>query len=165
MSAPTSSFQMDALDAQNAPVPTDTILLKDTNDGNLLKETELRSVTIPFTWGASDEDSQIITGLQYTTEASEMFRNLSNVILSVKNAPTGSSVTVDILKETAPNSNSFGTIFSTLPVIDINEYTSQTSAIIPIFSDSTWQAQRRLQIVIDINDLNSAATGLKVSLG
>ncbi len=164
MSAPTSSFEMDVLDAQNAPVLDDTLLLKDTQDSNLLKETILRAITIPYTWGSSDEDSPLAIGLQYTTEASEIFRNLGEVILSLKNAPTGSIITVDILKETGPNTNAFTTIFSTLPTIDINEFISQTATIPAVFSVTTWETQRRLQIVLTINDSNFAATGLKVSL-
>lgn len=163
MSAPSSSFEMDSLDAQNAPVLDDTLLLKDTQDTNQLKETTVRAIGVAFTWGASDEDSPLFTGLLYTTEASEIFRNLSEVILSVKNAPTGSSITVDIQKETAPNSNAFATIFSTLPIIEITEFTSQT-AVPAVFSVSTWETQRRLQIILTINDTNFAATGLKVSL-
>ena len=164
MSAPTSSFEMDSLDEQNAPVLTDTLLLKDTSDANQLKETTIQAISIAFTWGVSDEDASLVTGLQYTTEASEIFRNLSQIILSVKNAPTGSTITVDILKETGPNTNVFATIFSTLPTIDITEFTSQTAAVAAVFSVTTWETQRRLQIVLTINDTNFAATGLKVSL-
>lgn len=164
MSAPDASFEMDTLDAQNAPVLNDTLLLKDTNDANQLKETTIQAIGMAFTWGASDEDSPLITGLQYTTEASEIFRNLSEVILSVKNAPTGSTLTLDILKETGVNTNVFATLFSTLPTIDITEFTSQTAATAAVFSDSTWETQRRLQLVITITDSNAAATGLKVSL-
>lgn len=164
MSSPTSSFEMDSLDAQNAPVLTDTLLLKDTNDANQLKETTIQAIGAAFTWAASDEDSALTTGLQYTTEASEIFRNLGEVILSLKNTPTGSILTVDILKETGPNTNVFATIFSTLPTIDLNEFTSQTAAVPAVFSDSIWETQRRLQIVITITDSNAAATGLKVSL-
>ena len=164
MSAPDSSFEMDSLDAQNAPVSTDTLLLKDTNDSNQLKETTIQAIGMAFTWGASDEDAALVTGLQYTTEASEIFRNIGEVILSVKNAPTGSTITVDMLKETGPNTNVFATIFSTLPTIDITEFTSQTAAVPAVFSVTTWETQRRLQLVLTITDSNAAATGLKVSL-
>lgn len=164
MSAPISSFEMDSLDAQNAPVLDDTLLLKDTLATNQLKETTVRAIGMAFTWGASDEDSPLVTGLLFTTEASEIFRNLSEIILSVKNAPTGSKITVGIQKETGPNTNVFANIFSTLPTIDINQFTSQTAAIPAIFSDPTWESQRRLQLVVVITDSNAAATGLKVSL-
>jgi len=121
-------------------------------------------VSAPFTWGASDEDSPLSVALLYTTEAAASEITLSTVILSLKNPPTGSTITVDILKETAVNSNIFATIFSTLPTIDINEFTSQTAAVAAIFSDTTWEIERRLQLVLTITDTNFAATGLKVTL-
>lgn len=168
MSAPTSSFEMDSLDNKPAPISTDTLLLKDTEDANQLKEVEIANLpvvaSIPFTWGASDEDSPLNTGILYTTEAIDVTKTLSGVVLSVKNAPTGSTITVDILKETGVNTNVFATIFSTLPTIDINEFTSQTAAIPAVISDTTWEAQRRLQLVLTINDSNFAATGIKVTL-
>lgn len=117
----------------------------------------------PFTWGASDEDASIITGLLYTTEAAASEVTLSEVVLSLKNAPTNNTITVDILKENAVNSNVFVSIFSTLPTIEINEFTSQT-AVAAVFSDSTWQIERRLQLVLTINDDDFAATGIKVTL-
>lgn len=164
MSAPTSSFEMDSLDAQNAPMISDTLLLKDSQDANKLKETTIQAIGMAFTWGASDEDAALVTGLQYTTEASEIFRNLNLVIISVKNAPTGTAIRVDILKETGPNTNVFVTIFSSTPAIDINEFTSQTSVVDHLFSDPTWESQRRLQLIVTVTDTNAAATGLKVSL-
>jgi len=118
----------------------------------------------PFTWGASDEDSPLSVDLLYTTEAAASEITLSEVILSLKNAPTGSTITVDILKETGVNTNVFATIFSTLPTIDINEFTSQTAAIAAVISDATWEIERRLQLVLTITDTNFAATGLKVTL-
>lgn len=118
---------------------------------------------VPFTWAATDEDSPLTTGLLYTTEAG-LTRTILDVILSLKNAPTGSTIEVDVLKETGINTNVFATVFSTKPTIMVNEFTSQTSTPIPVFSDNTWQAGRRLQIVLTINDSNFAATGLKVTI-
>lgn len=116
-----------------------------------------------FTWGLSDEDSPLSTGILYTTEAGETDRTLADVILSLKNAPTGNPIFVDILKETGVNTNVFVTIFSTLPSIDANEFTSQTGSP-AVISDNTWEAQRRLQIKLITNDANFAATGLKGAL-
>lgn len=118
---------------------------------------------VPFTWAATDEDSPLTTGLLYTTEAG-LTRTIQDVILSLKNAPTGSTIEVDVLKETGLNTNVFATVFSTRPTIMINEFTSQTSTPIPVFSVTTWEAGRRLQIVLTINDSNFAATGLKVTI-
>lgn len=118
---------------------------------------------VPFTWGMSDEDSPLTIGLVYTTEAGET-RTIQDVILSLKNAPTANTIEVDILKETDINTNAFVTIFSTKPTIMINDFTSQTSTPIPVFATNTWEAGRRLQIVLVTNDANFTATGLKVTL-
>lgn len=118
---------------------------------------------VPFTWAATDEDAPLSLGLLYTTEAG-LTRTILDVILSLKNAPTGTDIEVDVLKETGLNTNVFATVFSTKPIIMINEFTSQTSTPLAVFSDNVWQAGRRLQIVLTINDTNFAATGLKVTI-
>lgn len=169
MSAPSSSFEMDSLDEKITPASTDTILLKDVADSNQLKEVTILNAaigaTIPFTWAASDEDTPLSIGLLYTTEAASATRPIADVILTVKNAGTSTNkVTVDVLKETGVNTNIFATIFSTLPKIDQNEFTSQTTTIPPVISDATWEIQRRLQLVLTNNDAAFIASGLKVSL-
>jgi len=164
--APDSSFEMDELADQPLPTLFDTLLMKDTQNSNELREVLLTLITIPFVWGASDEDSPLTTGLQYTTEASEVGRILGEILISLKNAPTDAAgMEVDVLKETAVNSNVFATILTTKLTIDQNEFTSQTAAIPAVLISSIqWEKERRLQIVITENDLNFAATGLKVSL-
>ncbi len=117
-----------------------------------------------FTWAVSDEDSPLSSGLLYTTEAIFETKSFNDVNLSLKNSPTNNSITVDLKKETAVNSNSFLSIFSTPPVIDVNEFISQTSSIIPVFSDTVWEINKRMQIFLTNNDANFAATGLKVTL-
>lgn len=119
---------------------------------------------IPYTYAASDEDAPLTTGLLYTTEAAVVARNIRNAAFSLKNAPTGSGMLVDILKETGINTNAFATIFSIRPTIMINEFTSLTSIPVPVLSDTMWQSGRRLQIVLVTTDSNAAATGLKVTI-
>jgi len=114
-----------------------------------------------FTWAASDEDSAVIDGLQYTTEAADSDKPISKIVLSLKNTPTGNAVVVDILQEDAADSNVFVSIFSVLPSIPTAKFSSSTSSGI---SATTWLAGRRLQIVIDTDDANDAATGLKVTI-
>jgi len=168
LSAPSSSFEMDSLDEKAIPISADTLLLKDTEDTNLLKEVQVGNLmtiaVIPSTWAASDEDSPLTIGVLYTTEAAATTQTISDVILSLKNAPTGANIVVDILKETGVNTNVFTSIFSTLPNIDVNEFTSQTAVTPPVISDSTWEAQRRLQLILNTNDSNFIASGLKVTL-
>jgi len=117
------------------------------------------------TWAVTDEDSGIgEVGLVYTTEPAEITKTLTDVILSLKTAADGTAIEVDILQEDAVNSNDFDTIFSTKPKIDLNQFTSQTSGVTPVFSETTWTLGRRLQIVITIADSNATASGLKVTL-
>jgi len=119
-----------------------------------------------FTWGASDEDSQLNTGLLYTTEAAASTITLNSVVISLKNAPTGvSGIEVDILKEDGENDNTFATIFTTRPTIDQNDFTSQTADIqAEIIAATTWDANTRLQLVLTLNDSSFGATGIKVTL-
>lgn len=115
------------------------------------------------TWGVTDEDSPITGGLLYTTEGALEDTPLTAFELSLKNAPTGSPITVDVLQESDVNSNDFtnGSVFSTKPVIAVGDFvTSITSGI----SSDTWFKQRRLQIVIVTNDSDLVASGLKVTL-
>jgi len=123
------------------------------------------AVSIPtFTWAVSDEDSPLTTGIVYVTEAGATAKSLNEVILSLKNAPTNfSGIEVDILKETGVNNNVFTTIFSARPTIDQFDFTSQT-ATPAVFSDTTWEIERRMQIQITINDADFNASGLKVTL-
>jgi len=151
---------------------TDTFMRRvPTGGANLNQEIPLSDVkdflqgaSIPSTWGVSDEDSPLTVGVLYTTEAADTTQDISGVILSLKNAPTGSNISVDIAKETGVNTNVFATIFSTLPTIDIAEFTSQTAATPPVISDTTWETQRRLQLILNTNDSNLIASGLKVTL-
>lgn len=123
------------------------------------------TIATSFTWAVSDEDSPLTTGIVYVTEAALKEKSLSDVILSLKNAPTNiSGIEVDILKETGTNNNVFATIFSVKPTIDQNQFTSQTAVVGATFSDTTWQIERRLQIQLTINDGDFAASGLKVTL-
>jgi len=132
----------------------------ETNKTRMISASDL----IPYTWAASDEDSALAVGILYTTETAAVARTLKTAIISLKNAPTGSTIEVDILKETGVNTNVFATIFSVLPTIMINEFTSETSLPVPILSATTWEQARRLQIQLTINDSNFAATGLKVTI-
>lgn len=119
---------------------------------------------IPYTYSLSDEDSPISSGLLYTSEATATARTIKDAIISLKNAPTGSTIEVDMLKETGVNTNVFATIFTTRPTIMINEFTSETSIPVPILNTNIWEKGRRMQFVLTINDTNFAATGLKGTL-
>lgn len=133
------------------------------DETNKTRKVPLSDVT-PYTWAASDEDSPLSTGILYTTEAAVVTRSINDVAISVKNAPTGNDILVDILKETGINTNVFATILSTQPRIMVNEFTSDTATPFPVISDGVWEKTRRLQFVLTANDSNFAATGLKVTI-
>ena len=143
---------------------TTEIPTEDANDEtNKTRRVSLADVT-PYTWAASDEDAPLSTGILYTTEATAVTRDIKDVVISLKTAPTGGSIKVDILKETGVNTNIFASIFSVLPTIMVGEFTSQTSTPVPIISDDIWQLGRRLQIKLIDNDSNFIASGLKVTI-
>ena len=122
-----------------------------------------------FTWAASDEDSPLITGILYTTEVANVSKPLEQVILSLKNTPTNNAIEVNVIQESAPDSNTFNagdTIFTTNPQIDKDLFSSINSTIPGIVKAAqTWDVGKRLQILLTTNDSpNFAATGLKVSI-
>jgi len=140
------------------------IATEDANDEtNKTRQVSASDIT-PYTWAASDEDASLSTGLLYTTEAAAVRRSILDVVISLKNAPTGSTMEFDMLKETEINANSFATIFSVRPTIMINEFTSLTSLPAAVVSSTIWEEGRRMQIVLITNDTNFAATGSKVTI-
>jgi len=143
---------------------TTKLVTEDPNDEtNKTKGVLLSNLPI-LTYAASDEDAPLSVGILYTTEAAILQRTIKNIIATLKNTPTGSSITIDIQKETGVNTNSFATILSTLLTININDFTSQTATVPVVVSDDTWEAERRIQIILTTTDTNFAATGLKVTL-
>ncbi len=119
---------------------------------------------VPAVYALSDEDSPLSSGILYTTEANAVARSIKDVIISVKNAPSGSDIEVDTLKETGVNTDIFNTIFSVKPIIMVGEFTSETALPVPIISDDTWEKGRRLQFVLTINDSSFIASGLKAAI-
>ena len=164
MSAPTSSFEMDSLDSKiTVLVEPDTVLIKDSDDGNKLKEASVSDI-LRFVWTGSDEKSSLTVGIKSVTEINTIQKRINRVVLSLTNEPTGGVVEVDILKETSLNSNLFVSIFSILPTIDVNTFSSIGATIPAVISDNILEVDRRLQIKITTVDMNNSATGLKVEL-
>lgn len=143
---------------------TTKIVTEDVNDETNKTRTVPLSDSIPYTWAATDEDSPIPLGLLYTTEAAVVTRSINKVKASLKNAPTGNDIVIDIQKETGINTNVFATILSTLLTIDVNEFSDEDAAVPAVVSDGIWEVGRRLQIILVTNDSNFAATGLKGSI-
>lgn len=141
---------------ESTKIPTEDVN-DETNKTRMVSASDIS----PLIYAASDEDSPLSTGILYTTESSPIPRTILAVILSLKNAPIGSSIEVDILKETGVNTDVFATIFTTKPIIEINEFTSETAPA-SMLNTSIWEGDRRMQIVLTINDTSFAASGLKV---
>jgi len=120
------------------------------------------------TWAypITDETTAPTTGVKYTTEPAPYDMKIEDVIAGLTTAGTGAALfTFDILKEdTAPNTNTFTTIFSTKPTIDASEFTSTTAATPPVLSVTTWEKGRRLQLKIDTLDTDGLARGAKIEL-
>ena len=114
----------------------------------------------------SDEATVLTTGVKYVTEPAPYNMTISDVIAGLTVAGTGAAlVTVDILLEdTAPNTNTFTTIFSTKPTIDASEFSSTTAAAAMALSVTAIPKGHRLQLKIDTIDTNNLAAGLKVTL-
>jgi len=118
-----------------------------------------------YGYALSNEDTILSTGVKITTAIWNYDFNSDDVIISVKTLGTGAAlVTVDILRETAENSNVFETIFTTKPTIDASEYTSKTAATAAVVSSSLDDVLKgeRIQLKIDTIDTDNVATGLKV---
>jgi len=143
--------------SNNTKIPTEDPV-DETNKTRMLSASDVT----PAIYAASDEDSPLATGILYTTEAPAVARSIKDVVISLKNAPTGTDIEVDILKEDSLNSDTFSTIFSTRPKIMTTEFTSETFLTPPVLSTNTWEGGLRMQFQLTINDTNFAASGLKV---
>ena len=159
------SIRLNALPPKTGKITSTTKLAtEDANDETNKTRMIPAGDIVPAVYALSDEDSPLSIGILYTTEANSVARSIKDVIISVKNAPVGSDIEVDVLKETGVNTNVFATIFSTRPIIMVNEFTSETALPVPVISDNTWEFQRRLQFVLTINDSSFTASGLKVAI-
>ena len=108
-------------------------------------------------FAASDEESDLTVGFDKLTFRMPFGFNLRSVSASVKTAPTGSVLTVDI------NRNGV-TILSTLITIDAGEKTSVTALVPPVISVPALAEDD--EITVDVTTIGStiAGAGLKVSM-
>jgi hypothetical protein len=105
----------------------------------------------------SDETSNLTTGTAKVTFRMPYAMTLSSVRASVKTAPTGSTLIVDI-------NEGGSTILSTKLSIDASELTSTTAATAAVISDTALADDA--EVTIDIDQIGStvAGKGLKVVL-
>jgi hypothetical protein len=108
-------------------------------------------------FAVSDEDTLLTTGTAKITFRMPYAMTLQEVRASVKTAPTGANIVVDI------NENGT-TILSTKLSIDATEKTSTTATTPPVISDTALADDS--EITIDIDQIGStiAGAGLKVTL-
>ena len=119
-----------------------------------------------FSYPLTDETTLPTTGVKYVTEPFPYAFTLEDCIIGLTTAGTGATLfSVDVLLEdTAPNTNTFTTIFSTKPTIDASEFTSTTAATPMVLSATAIAKGKRLQLKIHALDSNSLARGVKISL-
>ena len=87
--------------------------------------------------------------------------------LAVKTAGTGATlVEADALVESALNSDSFSTIFTTRPTIDASEFTSESAATPLVLNPAKAKLTKgtRMQYKIQAVDSNNLVRGMKLSL-
>ena len=119
-----------------------------------------------FAYPLTDETTLPTTGVKYVTEPAPFAFTITDVIGGLTTAGTGAALfTFDILLEdTAPNTNTFTTIFSTKPTIDASEFTTTTAATPMVLSATAVTKGKRLQLKIDTLDSNSLARGAKIQI-
>lgn len=118
------------------------------------------------TWGdgeerliiaCSDESSDLATATPAATFRMPCALTLTEVRASVKTAPVGSAIQVDI-------NESGSTILGTKLTIDAGEKTSTTAATPAVISDSALADDAEITIDIDAVGSSTAGAGLKVTL-
>jgi len=119
-----------------------------------------------YSYPLTDETTLPTIGVKYVTEPFPYDVTIEDCIIGLTTAGTGAALfTVDVLLEdTAPNTNTFTTIFSTKPTIDASKFTSTTAATPMVLSSTAIAKGKRLQLKIDTLDTNTLARGAKVSL-
>lgn len=105
----------------------------------------------------SDETTALTVGTAKVTFRMPLAFNLTAVRASVRSAPTGSALQVDINEEGA-------SILSTKLTIDATEKTSVTAAVQPVVSDASLADDAEITIDIDSVGSTFGGAGLKVYL-
>ena len=119
-----------------------------------------------FAYPLSDETTALTTGVKYVTEPAPFAFTITDVIGGLTTAGTGAALfRFDILLEdTAPNTNTFTTIFTTKPTIDASEFTTTTAATPMVLNLTAVAKGKRLQLKIDQLDTDTLARGAKIQI-
>ena len=137
----------------------------DTNEFSDAEQTKLAGIETgaevndpeSFIVALSDETTDLTTGTAKVTFRMPYAFTLTDVRISVKTAPTGSVLTVDINENGA-------TILSTKLTIDATEKTSTTAATPVVISDTSLADDAEITFDIDTIGSTIAGAGLKVYL-
>jgi len=117
----------------------------------------ITSLPVEIGIAASDESTDLETGIAKLTFRTPYAMTLTGVRASVNTAPTGSSLVVDV--------NEGGvSVLSTKLSIDATEKTSTTATTPPVISDSSIADDAEMTIDIDQIGSTIAGTGLKIWL-
>lgn len=119
-----------------------------------------------FAYPISDEITALSTGVKYVTEPAPYNFTITDVICGLTTAGTGATLFKFniLLEDTAPNTNTFTTIFSTMPTIDASEFTTTTATTPMVLSVTSVAKGKRLQLKIETLDSNSLARGAKIAI-
>lgn len=161
------SIRINAVPPKTGEVTENTKIATEASDDESNKTRALPAPDVtPDTWGVSDEDSPLSTGILYTTEAAPSTRSIKKVFASLKNPPGGLPLTIDIEKEDAVDSNTFTTILSTLITILVGTYSTKNAGTPPVVTggEVIWNEGERLRIRLVTNDTSFEATGAKVGV-
>jgi len=125
--------------------------------GLFLGYVEIAPPRCEFICACSDEITLLTTGVAKMTFRAPYNFRLTNARASVNEAPTGSTIIVDINKNGT-------TVLSTKLSIDATEKTSFTAAVPLVISVNTFQTDNEITIDLDHVGSTSAGKGLKVTL-
>ena len=112
-----------------------------------------------FDFALSDETSDLITGVCFTMVANRDYNNISSCDFSVTDAPTGSNIQIDVLKDGV-------SVFSTLPIIAINEFRTSTAGTQQVIIGGNFEILAGQRLVVSLTQVgaNNPGIGLKGSL-
>ena len=133
------------------------ITVDDTDPANPIVTATASSPVTAIPIACSDEASALTTGTAKVTFRMPFGFTLTGVRASVKTAPTGSELTVDI-------NEGGSSILSTKLTIDASEKTSTTAATPAVISDTALADDAEITIDIDTVGSTVAGAGLKVYL-
>ena len=125
--------------------------------GLFLGYVEIAPPRCEFICACSDEITLLTEGVAKMTFRAPYNFRLTNVRASVNEAPTGSTIIVDINKNGT-------TVLSTKLSIDATEKTSFTAAVPHVISENTFQTDNEITIDLVQVGTTSAGKGLKVTL-